>query len=126
MKPLLLVAAICLAACVPEPEIGALDPNPGGGGAPEKLSTITTNIFVPKCATSGCHAGHPPPSAPGSYEPEFVWGDTVLVPSLQASGMNVVEPRTATSCTSSAGPPETWAGPRPPCRSATCFSPIVR
>jgi mono/diheme cytochrome c family protein len=92
MRPLPIFAALLAAACVPDPSIGPLDPNGGNGGAPEQLSTITETIFVPRCATSACHAGHPPPSAPGSYELEWIWGDIVGVPSQQLATMNVVEP----------------------------------
>jgi mono/diheme cytochrome c family protein len=92
MRSLPLLAALLASACVPDPLIGPLDPDGGNGGSPERLTTITETIFVPKCATSACHAGHPPAAAPGSYELEWIWGDIVDVPSQQLAGMDVVEP----------------------------------
>jgi hypothetical protein len=55
------------------------------------LSSIEATIFVPKCATSACHSGSPPASAPVSLDPGRSWQELVGVPSTEAPE-HLVEP----------------------------------
>lgn len=51
-----------LAACTPEPVVGApLAPRRGGAGT---WSTLAEQIFIPRCASGSCHGGNPPPAFP--------------------------------------------------------------
>lgn len=65
----------------------------GGGGGGGAYSTISSNIFVPRCATTACHSGGPPPPSgvPLSLDAAFGWSQLVSVPSVQAP-LNLVEP----------------------------------
>ncbi|HET9552303.1 MAG TPA: hypothetical protein VFP50_04990 [Anaeromyxobacteraceae bacterium] len=92
MRPLSVLAAAALSAgCLAEPKVGPAQPGGAGSVATTTLSSIETNIFVPKCATSACHAGSPPANAPVSLEAGRAWLELVGVPSTQAP-MSLVEP----------------------------------
>ncbi len=65
----------------------------GGGGGSGAYSTISATIFVPRCATSACHSGGPPPPSgvPVSLDADVGWSQLVSVPSVQAP-LILVEP----------------------------------
>ena len=85
----LMVGALC--ACQPAPRVGP--PTQGGVAADGHFSSLVQTIFVPRCATSACHAGGiPPPNAPLNLEAENAYGQLVGVPAAQLPGMNLVEP----------------------------------
>ncbi len=65
----------------------------GGGGGSGAYSTISANIFVPRCATTACHSGGPPPPSgvPVSLDAEVGWSQLVSVPSVQAP-LDLVDP----------------------------------
>jgi hypothetical protein len=65
----------------------------GGGTGSGVYSAISANIFVPRCATTACHSGGPPPPSgvPVSLDPEVSWSQLVSVPSVQAP-LDLVEP----------------------------------
>ncbi len=84
-----LVAAFAAVACQPEPKVGA--PIQGVPSQAQTFGAITQGILVPRCATSACHAGSPPPAEP-TLDAGVAWSALVAVPSLQASGTQLVEP----------------------------------
>jgi hypothetical protein len=88
--PLALASALALAACAGDPRVG--EPQPGGGAAPGTFSSIAENVLVPRCATTACHSGNPPPTAPTSLDRELAYGQLVDVPSIQAPALMLVEP----------------------------------
>ncbi len=65
-------------------------PGGGGGGA---WSALSANLFVPRCATTACHSGGPPPpnGVPVSLDAPVGWSQLVSVPSVQAP-LGLVEP----------------------------------
>ncbi len=65
----------------------------GGLGGSGAYSTVSSSIFVPRCATTACHSGGPPPSSgvPVSLDPGAGWSQLVSVPSVQAP-RHLVEP----------------------------------
>jgi Ethylbenzene dehydrogenase len=65
----------------------------GGGHGSGAYSTISSNIFVPRCATTACHSGGPPPPSgvPVSLDSGVGWSQLVSVPSVQAP-LDLIEP----------------------------------
>ncbi|MFY3743615.1 hypothetical protein ACOQFB_06885 [Anaeromyxobacter sp. Red801] len=84
------VLASALAACGADPRVG--EPLPGGGAVPGTFSSIAGDVLVPRCATTACHSGNPPPTAPTSLDRELAYGQLVDVPSIQAPALMLVEP----------------------------------
>ncbi len=80
-----------LAPCSPVPRVG--QPTSGGAAA-GTFSSIADGILVPRCATSACHAGDPPPAYP-RLDRDVAWSALVGTqggqPSLESS-LNLVEP----------------------------------
>jgi hypothetical protein len=64
--------------------------SPGGGAA---WSALSAAIFVPRCATTACHAGGPPPPSgvPVSLDAGVGWSQLVSAPSAEAP-LRLVEP----------------------------------
>ncbi|ACG72206.1 conserved hypothetical protein [Anaeromyxobacter sp. K] len=91
-SPLALAFALAsvLAACAPDPRVG--ERLPGGGAVPGTFSSIAENVLVPRCATTACHSGNPPPTAPTSLDRELAYGQLVDVASMQAPALMLVEP----------------------------------
>lgn len=87
MRRLLPLAAAAL-ACAPAPEVGA----PIALPPLESFAGIEARILVPRCATSGCHTGFPPPTAPLSLDAGRGYGELVGRPALSAPGLALVEP----------------------------------
>ncbi|BDG04613.1 hypothetical protein [Anaeromyxobacter oryzae] len=83
------VAALSIAACEPQRKVGAL--NDAGTAQAKSFSSIAQDILVPRCATSACHSGSPPPAEP-TLDADLAWSALVGVPSQQASGTQLVEP----------------------------------
>jgi hypothetical protein len=83
-------AAVAASACAPGPQVGPYSPTEGGG-APATFTAIAQEILVPRCATSACHSGSPPPNAPVSLDADRAWQELVGVPSQQAP-LSLVEP----------------------------------
>jgi hypothetical protein len=83
-----LAAAGALAACTPEPVVGSpLAAARGGAGS---WSSLAAQIFIPRCASSSCHGGSPPPAFP-QIDAEIGSAGMVNVPSEQ-DVMDLVEP----------------------------------
>jgi hypothetical protein len=81
---------LILAACAP-PEVGPpIDTGPVG---PEtSFSSLSQRIFIPRCATSSCHAGSPPSFAPMSLEEGQAYASLVGVASKEAPSLQRVSP----------------------------------
>jgi mono/diheme cytochrome c family protein len=80
--------ALLLPACTPAPGVdGPLAAARGGAGT---WSAISLQILVPRCASSSCHGGNPPPAFP-QLDADAGWGALVNVQSQQAV-MDLVEP----------------------------------
>jgi hypothetical protein len=84
-----ILAAGALAACQPDLKVGEL--RQGGTSQARTFSAIAQDILVPRCATSACHSGSPPPAEP-TLDADLAWSALVGVPSQQASGTQLVEP----------------------------------
>ena len=81
---------LVLAACAP-PEVGpAIDAGPPG--AETTFTSISQRIFTPRCATSYCHAGNPPPFAPMSLEAGQAYASLVGAFSKEAPSLQRVAP----------------------------------
>jgi len=81
---------LVLAACAP-PEVGpAIDQGPPG--AETTFHSLSQRIFIPRCATSSCHAGSPPAFAPMSLEQDQAYASLVGVPSKEAPALQRVAP----------------------------------
>jgi len=85
-------AAAALLACPSGPAVGPVIPGGGLGETSGVFSSISAIVLVPRCATSACHTGAPPASAPVSLDAERAWVELVGVPSIQAPGLSVVQP----------------------------------
>src|SRR5688500_16395685 len=87
--------------CLPAPEVGeALDLNapsePGEAtDAGVTFTEVNETILQPNCATSGCHAGNPPPRAPMSLEAGVAYQSLVDKPSTQVPSVLRVVPQSA-------------------------------
>jgi mono/diheme cytochrome c family protein len=88
--PVAVAAALAAVGCVPGPEVGPYTPNVGDA-TPATFTAITQEILVPRCATSACHSGNPPPNAPVSLDADRAWQELVGVPAQQAP-LALVEP----------------------------------
>jgi len=81
---------LVLAACG-GPEVGPpIDQGPPG--AETSFHSLSERIFVPRCATSSCHAGNPPAFAPMSLEQDQAYSSLVGVPSKEAPSLQRVAP----------------------------------
>jgi len=78
-----------LAGCGDAPAVG--NHTPGRGGAAGTYEGITSGLMVPRCATSSCHGGAYPVASP-SCDAERWYDASVGMPSLQAPGLNLIEP----------------------------------
>jgi hypothetical protein len=81
-------AMLWLLGCTPEPAVGIPLPFPRGGAG--TYTGLSQQIFVPRCASTSCHGGSPPPFTP-QLDTDAGWGAMVNVPSTQAV-MDLVEP----------------------------------
>jgi hypothetical protein len=96
MRALPPIAALGLLAAACGPDVlpgGSVDPGGGGGGSgvPGTFSSIEADLLVPRCATSSCHSGNPPP-VPVSLDAGLAYGELVGKPSIQVPQLNLVEP----------------------------------
>ena len=87
--PTLLGLALCAAASGCYPTAGP--PVPPEVGAAGSWSDLSARIFVPRCATAGCHGGNPPAVAP-TFDADASWAAVVGVQSDQAPSLSFVEP----------------------------------
>jgi hypothetical protein len=87
--PLALALAALLPACA-EPVVGPSIP--GGGVIPIEptLSSISANVFVPRCSSSACHAGTG--SAPLDLTEAAAFTALVNAPAAQTEEMPLVSP----------------------------------
>jgi hypothetical protein len=86
---LVAAGALATAACQPDLKVGGL--RQGGTAQARTFGAIAQDLLVPRCATSACHSGSPPPAEP-TLDADLAWNALVGVPSLQASGTQLVEP----------------------------------
>lgn len=82
MKPSSATALLLLLACGPAPEVG--DRQEPGQDLTPTLGSIQQHILTPSCATSACHSGNPPRSAPVSMDLGRSYAQMVEVQSGQA------------------------------------------
>ncbi len=89
-SPLALALAVLLSACT-EPVVGPSIP--GGGAIPIEptYSSISANVFTPRCTSSACHAGTG--SAPLDLTAEAAWAALVNGASTQTEEMPLVSPQ---------------------------------
>jgi hypothetical protein len=76
------LACLGFASCGPAPRVGG--PQQASQVLEPTLGSIQANVLSPSCATSACHSGSPPHSAPVSLDPGRSWAETVEVGSSQA------------------------------------------
>lgn len=82
------LGALALAACTPEPLVG--DPLAAVRAGAGTWTALAQAIIVPRCASSSCHGGSPPPAFP-QLDADAGWAAMVNVQSQQAV-MDMVEP----------------------------------
>jgi mono/diheme cytochrome c family protein len=81
-------AAAALGACTPSPLVG--EPLALARGGAGTWTALAQEIFVPRCASTSCHGGSPPPAFP-QLDASAGWAAMVNVQSQQAV-MMLVEP----------------------------------
>ncbi|HSM94030.1 MAG TPA: hypothetical protein VLT47_14190 [Anaeromyxobacteraceae bacterium] len=80
--------ALSAPACTPAPGVGG--PIPFARGGAGTYTGLSRDVFVPRCASSSCHGGSPPPAFP-QLDAGAGWGAMVNVQSQQ-DVMDLVEP----------------------------------
>lgn len=85
---LALASVLSLASCTPEPAVGV--PLPFSRAGAGTYIGLSQQLFVPRCASSSCHGGNPPPAFP-QLDAEAGWAALVNVQSEQ-DVMDLVEP----------------------------------
>lgn len=92
MRLLLALALLALLPACAAPAVG--EPIPGGGSTPLEptLTSLSVNVFVPRCAAAACHDEGG--TAPNLATADAAWLSMVNVPSFQADNppRMVVEP----------------------------------
>jgi hypothetical protein len=94
---LLAVSAVFLFGCWPGPLVGdPIEPSSravdGGAGGALSFQQISADVFTQSCASSFCHQGNPPPTAPMSLDRDLAYAQLVGVASSQSPQLLRVKP----------------------------------